>query len=224
MEDDIQRTVYRIVADVTGEDVAVLNERSRFSDLVDDEDDFHQIYERLCEELNVPLAAILNTMPVYRVVVGDLVLNSWRNLAPFSKTAARLLNEHDVRMECETLGSLAETMRQGRYVSSGEFWPSVYPPRSMKYVLGWAGGITAASVFLPLAFTFLPCNPVCSDCTLSTWAQMREMLPFSLAIGFLLNAIAFVPGIYAMRRAPEPSPRQQRALKDVRRKTTSPAE
>ena len=93
---------------------------TRFCNIpVEDEDVFHKFYERCGRQLNVPLAAILNRMPFYRCRGGVRMMNSRRLLAHFLLQADRLFEAHDVRMEIETVASLAETMRQGRCVSSG---------------------------------------------------------------------------------------------------------
>lgn len=198
MEDRYLQTVYRVVAHVTGYNVTALRPDTRFSDILSEEEQFHEIYEECCAALDVPLAGIINSMPMYRQKVGDVMLNSWRNLAAFSTQAQALLAKYDVPIEDETMASLAESMRQGIYVSSGKFCPPQNPPRSKTYVLGWTAGLSIASIAVPFAFTLLPCNPVCSDCTLSTWSQMQEMLPVSLGILAFVQAIAFVPGLYGI--------------------------
>lgn len=198
MEDQHLKTVYRVVAHVTGYDVTRLHPDTRFSDVVSDDDEFREIYEECCAALDVPLAGIINSMPTYRQKVGDMTLNSWRNLAPFSKQAHALLTKYDVPIENETMASLAESMRQGIYVSSGKFCPQQNTPRSKTYVLGWTAGLASAAVAAPYALTLLPCNPVCSDCTLSTWSQMQEMLPVSIGLFAVVQTIAFIPGLYGL--------------------------
>lgn len=213
LQDDVFLSVRRIVGEVMDIDPADLTGDTRFSDLpLEYEEDFHDIYERCCQALNVPLPAILNTMPVYRQRIGEQMMNGWRLLAPFFARADRLLAEHDVRMECETLDSLAETMRQGRYVSSGQFWPRANPLRSKRYVLGWLAGLMGATVAVPYALTFLPCRLICIYWGFSTFTQMQNMLPVAFAIFLFVLVVTIAPGVYGLYLNPKAPFRQRRQV------------
>jgi hypothetical protein len=199
-------TVYRVVSHVTGTDIGLLTDKTRFSEVVTTEDEFHEIYEQCCEELGVSLPLILNSMPMYRQKLWEFVLSSLRNLAPFNKRADALLAKHDVQIEDETLGSLAQSMRENAYVSSGEYWPPENPPRSKTYVISWALGLLAAAVIFPYLFTLAPCSMVGSKCILPTWWQMRKMLPFTVSGAGLIIAFAYVPGLLLMAGKGLPKP------------------
>lgn len=198
--DKIQRTVFRVVSDVTGIEEKYLNETSKFSEILMDEDDFEDIYERCCSELGIPLPRIVSSMPMYRIRASEMIMSSLQNLAPFRQDAAKLLEKYSVRTEDETLASLAETMRREEYVPSGSYNESTHPPRSRKYSYLWCLFYLSLAIIIPFLIIRGRCNPLCFGQTLSTWGQMQEMLPWSIGIAILCIAYGFLPGLWELRR------------------------
>jgi len=194
MPDKLYDTVHRIVCEVTGAFPAAVSADTRFSELDVDEEDFYKIYKKCCSELNVSLNSILNTMPIYRVRAGVLVMASLRKLAPFNARAAMVLDQYDVHFEDETLESLTETMYRGRYVSSGKTQPPLHPPRSKLYVYFWLAGVFALVFLIPFGLAYLPCSSINAACDSPVWRQMAAMLPVTLSIGVLSVLFVFGPG------------------------------
>jgi hypothetical protein len=105
-----------------------------------------------------------------------------------------LLERHDIKYHDETLASVAESIRREIYVSSGEVCLGRNPPRSVRYVVGWALGLPVAAAAIPYGLALLPCNPICTDCTQST-------LTISMGLAVLHYMIAFVPSLIGIRNA-----------------------
>lgn len=200
MEDRELLTVRRVVSDFAVVDMSALTARTRFSELEIYDDDLEEVFDRCGEELGVSGDNILDTMPDYRPEAGELTMNSWRNLAPFSPRAAMLLAAHDVPVDDDTLGSLAESLRRGVHVPSGAYLPSENTPRSKRYVVGWGVGIVGAAIACAFGLALLPCDSACRACADSTWQAMTEALPITLGIAMLVEAIAFVPGLVGLWR------------------------
>jgi hypothetical protein len=203
MSDKIYETVRRVVCEVTGAKPKDIRPETRFSELDIDEEDFYRIYRTCCAELNVSLNSILNTMPIYRVRAGALVMASLRRLAPFSKRAAMVLDEYDVHFEDETIESLAQTMYKGRYISSGKTQPPLHPPHSKAYMILWLFGLFALVFLIPYSLAYLPCSSIKAECASPIWTQMKAMLPVTAAIGAVCLGFAFGPGLWGMRQYEE---------------------
>ena len=197
--DPLYLTIRDIVADVTAVDPDSLTPES--ADLFPDEESFFEVYERASAATGVPFGQIHASLPLYRFKVGETTMSSLRNLAALSARARARLAHVDVRLETETLASLVETFRTGRYVSSGLLQPPLNPPRSRRYVLFWTLALLLGPVAIAAGLTLLPCNSLRNDCWSPPAERFRAFLFWPTLICAGLLALAWLPGLLDLWRA-----------------------
>ena len=209
MNQDTEQTVFDVVSEITGKPRGTLTRETRFSELELEDDDNQEIYEECCRRTGASLNDIIASMPIYRLRTGETTFASLRNIAAFSARARRLLALYDVRVEDETLASVAESLQQGRYVSSGNYLPSFFEPRSKLYVICWSLGLIAIALAVPIFFNVLNPKPLCLfPCLVPPLGDAR-FLYICLAIALGLIVVGIVPGLIELR-----SKRARRLLKD----------
>lgn len=134
----IEETVRRIAADVLGIPFERLRDDQSMTDLKATDGDYRLIFERSAEALKVDLVPIIQSMPIYTFKVGDAAMNSLRMLAGISARAASLLSRNTVCPVDDTLGSIAASLRSGRFVDSGRRQPPIHHPYSAGAFWLWA--------------------------------------------------------------------------------------
>ena len=166
-----------------------------------DQEEYHRLYQRMAEETGVRLNDIIHSMPIYSLDEGETTMISLQNWAAFNPDAADYLDRCDVRTEKETLGSIAASFTAGEYVSSGQFFEPLYPPRSKRYVIGWAIFILGMGfVIIPHALAYFKgCNLACVMREEGHMDRVFEILPLTGGLALVLLTVAFVPGWLALR-------------------------
>jgi len=191
-------TLTEIAARILGEPAHDLDVDLDVEELGLDGDDCHDMMEEAAQAHGVPLIDIINTMPVYRIKRGDMVMWSLVDLAAFSPRAAQMVATFTIKMQIDTLRSLATSIETGRYVSSGQTTGDMHVPNTPPWVLGKAGGIWGMALGLPLLNAFGPCNPICRNCFAPPDVKFWEIGVYSLPVALVATVLWLGPGLFNM--------------------------
>ncbi|MEL7079825.1 MAG: hypothetical protein AAGK82_00255 [Pseudomonadota bacterium] len=202
-------TIFEEVSRVTGEDQAFLSEDMAIEDLDIDDEDYRRIFERAAETHGVPIEDIVNTMPLYRIVVGDNTMWSLQLLGAVSAKARALVADYTTRVEMDTIASMAASIRERRYVRSGLQSPPLHMPFSMPSFGGWM-----LAFFLPFLISlyaaFWPFNPICRFCAVSE-GLIAKTLSIGGGISLALLGLAVLPGLVELYRVHQKDRRRDAA-------------
>jgi hypothetical protein len=136
-EDDFDRTVLRIAAEVLGVAESSLRPDMGMTALKARNTDYQLIFERSAAALGVDMTPIINSMPLYTVKGGDSTMSSLRMLGGILPAARDLLARLTVAPVDDTLASIAASLRSGHFVDSGLKQPPLHQPYSLRGFLAW---------------------------------------------------------------------------------------
>ena len=169
-------------------------------DLDLDQQEYDTLYSILSEETGVSLHDVYSTMPVLNYGENEKVMSSLRNIAPFNRFAADYLERCDVQPEKETVGSIAASFTEGKYVRSGLTFPPTLPPHAPLNVLFRLVGLPLLFVvFVPYLYTLMPCNPFAWYCGWTMTDRLGDVVKVLCVISTLYVVSALWPGLSALR-------------------------
>lgn len=152
MSEKVDAAILRAASEVLDVAPERLSPQSRFSQLKAGPHDRTLILERAALEVGVNLHPIFETMPYYSVRFNGITMASLRWLSGISPSAKHLLARSTLQPVDDTLGSMAASLQQGRYVDSGLRCAPMHPPNSPWRSLRWAL-VPLAIVVILLAVT-----------------------------------------------------------------------
>jgi hypothetical protein len=201
-------TVRRVAGEVLGIPAERISAGSSLADLKASHSDFQLIYERSAEALGVDLPPIIESMPIYSIKAGDGTMWSLRYLAAVSQGAAALLERYTVHPVDDTIDSIAESLRQGRFVDSGRRRPALHTPMSGPAVAAWiVVPLLLLVVLLPLGVGYLeyrqcvcPAGTGAAEFILSRGYRADGPLLLSAVLLAIVFGGSILPGLLAMRR------------------------
>jgi hypothetical protein len=205
--DSYDQTVQRIASEVLGVPIARLHPDQSMTDLRAADADYPLIVERSAEALGVDLAPIIESMPVYSIKAGDQTMWSLRALASVLPPAAELVSRYTVRPVDDTLGSIAASLRSGRFVDSGRRRPAVHQPMPLATFLAWLiGPLAVLLVGIPVGVAYLEHRQCCaagaealSDYILRRAYRADGPILFAGPFAALVVGSTVLPGLMALR-------------------------
>ncbi len=206
-QESTEETVRRVASDVLGIPVERLRDAHSMTDLKATDGDYRLIFERSAEALKVEMTPIIETMPIYTFKAGDAAMNSLRMLAGISARAASLLDRNTVRPVDDTLGSIAEALRSGRFVDSGRRHPPIHQPYSARAFWLWAllppfvalvvfPGVIAGVEYWQCCTT--PGRSLMDYVLGRAWRGNGPVIVGGLFTALILG-VQFLPGLWALR-------------------------
>ncbi|WP_299614418.1 acyl carrier protein [uncultured Tateyamaria sp.] len=196
---DALSTLKNFVAETLNVPVEGIDIDKSIEDLGLDDEEWRDALEHAAQVHNVPMADLLNTMPVYRIKRGDMAMDSLRDLAAFSPRASAMLHEFTTRIHVDTVRSLAQSVEARRYVESGQMSDSLHKPNTPLWVIGKGIVLTALATGVPFFNMLAPCNPLRTYCFAPASTKYWEAAQFTLPVFGVVLLFWLGPGLYEIR-------------------------
>jgi len=169
--------------------------------------DYQIIFEKSAEASGVGMGTIIESMPVYTIKAGDSTMWSLRFLGAFLPEAAKLLDRFTVRPSDDTLASIAESLRTGRFVESGRRCPPVHAPMSKVKTLLWLlVPLALVLVVLPVGVAYGEYAQCCEYYEMSAFDyianeayRLNGPILFGGLFALFVIVSEFAPGLLALR-------------------------